>query len=120
MHAIARRTIRLSKMVAFAFVLSGATTISVHAQDTLAQTTVRTVEHEEDNDFPWGLLGPLGLAGLLRRGKKEDVHVHRETVRPVDTHRPATGPVVDRTVVRPDDHHGTGGTSGTTGGGTRL
>lgn len=112
MHAIARRIITLGKTAAVALVLSGATTISVRAQDTLAQTTVRTVEHEEDRDFPWGLLGLLGLAGLLRRGKKEDVHVHRETVRPVDTHRPASGPIVDRTVVRPDDHHGTGGTTG--------
>ncbi len=122
MHALARRTISLWRMVAIALVVCAASTVQVHAQtqDTVATSTVRTVEHEEDNDFPWGLLGLLGLAGLLRRGKKEDVHVHRETVRPVDTHRPASGPVVDRTVIRPDDHHGTGGTGGTTGGGTRL
>ncbi len=30
---------------------------------------------EEDNDFPWGLLGLLGLAGLLGR-KKNDHHDH--------------------------------------------
>ena len=31
---------------------------------------------DEDNDFPWGLLGLLGLAGLLGRKKHDrDVHV---------------------------------------------
>jgi LPXTG-motif cell wall-anchored protein len=33
------------------------------------------VREEEDNDFPWGLLGLLGLAGLLGRKKKNDIHV---------------------------------------------
>ena len=27
---------------------------------------------EEDNDFPWGLLGLLGLAGLMGRKKDND------------------------------------------------
>jgi MYXO-CTERM domain-containing protein len=43
-----------------------------------------TTEPEEDNDFPWGLLGLLGLAGLLglRRGDNRDVHVdNRRDVR---------------------------------------
>jgi LPXTG-motif cell wall-anchored protein len=46
------------------------------------QTT--TVTREEDNDFPWGLLGLLGLAGLLGRKKKEsDIHVDaRHNTRP--------------------------------------
>ena len=30
------------------------------------------VEREDDNDFPWGLLGLLGLAGLLGRKKRDD------------------------------------------------
>jgi LPXTG-motif cell wall-anchored protein len=35
-----------------------------------------TVEREDDNDFPWGVLGLLGLAGLLGRKRKEaDIHV---------------------------------------------
>ena len=33
------------------------------------------VREEEDNDFPWGLLGLLGLAGLLGRKKNDDIHV---------------------------------------------
>ncbi len=49
----------------------------------LAQEDNRTVdteydnrEREDDNDFPWGLLGLLGLAGLLGRKRQErDIHV---------------------------------------------
>ncbi len=34
------------------------------------------VQEEEDDDFPWGLLGLLGLAGLLGLKKRErDIHV---------------------------------------------
>lgn len=35
-------------------------------------------EPKEDRDFPWGLLGLLGLAGLLKR-PKEDVVVRDTT-----------------------------------------
>jgi MYXO-CTERM domain-containing protein len=46
------------------------------AQYETNNTTTTTVEREEDNDFPWGLLGLLGLAGLLGGRKKErDIHV---------------------------------------------
>ena len=38
--------------------------------------TQYTQTQEEDNDFPWGLLGLLGLAGLMGRKKSErDIHV---------------------------------------------
>jgi MYXO-CTERM domain-containing protein len=37
-------------------------------------TTVATT-NDDDDDFPWGLLGLLGLAGLLGR-KKDDRHDH--------------------------------------------
>ncbi len=38
------------------------------------------VEREDDNDFPWGLLGLLGLAGLLGRKKHDrDIHVDNRT-----------------------------------------
>ncbi len=44
------------------------------------------VQREEDNDFPWGLLGLLGLAGLLglkKRDDARDVHVDaRRDTRP--------------------------------------
>lgn len=32
---------------------------------------------EDDNDFPWGLLGLLGLAGLLGLKRRDDVYVDR-------------------------------------------
>ena len=59
---------------------------AIAADPAMADTTMATtdpmampVEREDDNDFPWGLLGLLGLAGLLGRNKR-DTHVHHETV----------------------------------------
>ncbi len=45
--------------------------------DTTTDTTYPTpVQHEDEDDFPWGLLGLLGLAGLLGLKKRErDIHV---------------------------------------------
>lgn len=64
---------------------TGAVTTPVTAavgNDTIARGT-----HTDDNDgFPWGLLGLLGLAGLLRRPApvvREPV-VRETTVRPGD------------------------------------
>jgi hypothetical protein len=38
--------------------------------------TAMPVQEEDDNDFPWGLLGLLGLAGLIPRKRKEaDINV---------------------------------------------
>ena len=58
------------------------------AQNTMdadgTETRTTTVREEED-DFPWGLLGLLGLAGLLGRKRNErDIHVdaRRDTTRP--------------------------------------
>ena len=48
-------------------------------------TTYAAPQQEEDDDFPWGLLGLLGLAGLLGLKKREpDIHVdaRRDTTRP--------------------------------------
>jgi len=44
---------------------------------TATDTTYATpVQQEDDDDFPWGLLGLLGLAGLLGLKKRErDIHV---------------------------------------------
>jgi hypothetical protein len=39
---------------------------------TVGDTGDATTEREDDNDFPWGLLGLLGLAGLLGRKKRDD------------------------------------------------
>lgn len=49
---------------------------------TTAQQSERTVETTtvpvEHHDFPWGLLGLIGLAGLIPR-KQNVVHVDRTT-----------------------------------------
>jgi hypothetical protein len=48
------------------------------AQDYNNTTDTQYVQtEEEDNDFPWGLLGLLGLAGLMGGRKKgeRDIHV---------------------------------------------
>lgn len=67
----------------------------VAAQDTAVTTTTHT-EEDDDSDFPWGLLGLLGLAGLIPRRKKEEIHVHEREVhtRPVPPRddRPGTPP----------------------------
>ncbi len=125
MHAMRRRTLSGWKLGAVTLGLCAMMAAPATAQtgDTAVTTTTHTETEERGGGFPWGLLGLLGLAGLLGRGRKEEVHTHRETVRPVETHRATTtgtttDHVTDRTVIRPDDTHGTGG--GTPGGGTRL
>lgn len=59
---------------------SFATTASAQQGDTgtMATTAPATVE-DDDNDFPWGLLGLIGLAGLL--GRKRDDRVHTDNTR---------------------------------------
>ena len=49
------------------------------ANDMALANTVQP-EREEDNDFPWGLLGLAGLAGLLGR-KRDDRHVNSQAGR---------------------------------------
>ena len=56
------------------------TTTDPLATDPLATNT--TTEREDDDGFPWGLLGLLGLAGLLgakRRDRDRDVDTRRDT-----------------------------------------
>jgi len=48
---------------------------STTGTDPLLNETPAPVREDDDNDFPWGLLGLLGLAGLLGRKKKDDIHV---------------------------------------------
>jgi MYXO-CTERM domain-containing protein len=54
------------------------------AYDATTNTQYAAVEHEDDDDFPWGLLGLLGLAGLLGLKRKDnDIHVDaRRDTRP--------------------------------------
>ena len=48
-----------------------------------ADTTVTTTDTDRDDEgFPWGLLGLLGLAGLIPRKHKDTVHTDRATMRP--------------------------------------
>lgn len=44
-------------------------------------TSYGNPQPEDDDRFPWGLLGLLGLAGLLPR-KRHDIHVDNRTSRP--------------------------------------
>ena len=43
-------------------------------------TTIDT-QRDDDDDFPWGLLGLLGLAGLLGRKRDDHVRVDRDNNR---------------------------------------
>jgi len=58
--------------------------VATTGTDPLLNETTPPVREDDDNDFPWGLLGLLGLAGLLGLRKKEpDVHVDaRRDTRP--------------------------------------
>jgi MYXO-CTERM domain-containing protein len=73
---------RNTKLAAFgaALILSTSTAGVALAQESTTETTVTStpVETEEDNDFPWGLLGLLGLLGLAGLRKKEEP-VRRDT-----------------------------------------
>lgn len=58
--------------------------VDVTTNDTVDVTTdgmngvTTTDNRDDDNDFPWGLLGLFGLAGLLgRKRRDDDVHVDR-------------------------------------------
>lgn len=71
-------------MKKFLFIAT-ATVLALTPFATMAQQTERTVETTtvpvEHHDFPWGLLGLIGLAGLIPR-KQNVVHVDRTTTRP--------------------------------------
>lgn len=60
----------------FLIAAAAAALIAPAASATTAPTATSDAnyEREDDNDFPWGLLGLIGLAGLL--GRKRDDHVH--------------------------------------------
>lgn len=46
-----------------------------NATDNTADLSYGTPQPEEDDDFPWGLLGLLGLAGLIPRKKPADINI---------------------------------------------
>ena len=51
-------------------VAASATTTDINAVDTTYEEP-----REEEDGFPWGLLGLLGLLGLIPRKKAPDVHI---------------------------------------------
>lgn len=64
--------------ILFAASLAVAVPATVAAQTTTDDAAMTTAPvQDDDNDFPWGLLGLLGLAGLLGR-KRNDNHVHTD------------------------------------------
>lgn len=58
--------IRLIRNLSLAVVL-GASLGTAVAQTSPGTATTETRVASDDNDFPWGLLGLLGLAGLIPR-----------------------------------------------------
>lgn len=54
------------------------TPVAVAAQETVDSTV--TTRGGEEEQFPWGLLGLIGLAGLIPRKQKE-VHTERTAAR---------------------------------------
>jgi hypothetical protein len=55
---------------AVAIALAGGAYPAVAQDAGTGDAYANTASQEEDNDFPWGLLGLLGLAGLM--GRKRD------------------------------------------------
>ena len=84
-----RRTLIAAAMVTMAGMPLAAQQPNTNTTSTagvvVAQDSVRRDPVDDDNDFPWGLLGLLGLAGLLGRRKVETVRtVPPATMRPGD------------------------------------
>ncbi|MDQ3140308.1 MAG: WGxxGxxG-CTERM domain-containing protein [Pseudomonadota bacterium] len=72
-------------IIAASIGLAGLSPVAASAA-AVSDANVTTIPYqEEENDFPWGLLGLIGLAGLLGR-KRDDVHVDRRD--PTDTTSP--------------------------------
>lgn len=56
--------------------LAPAAALAQDEANNMAADTQYVATEEEDDDFPWGLLGLLGLAGLAGLKKREsDIHV---------------------------------------------
>lgn len=68
------------KMRSYALVLAtllATTPVAAAAQSTVNTTDPVYTEREDDDEFPWGLLGLLGLAGLLGLKRRDDDRVNR-------------------------------------------
>jgi MYXO-CTERM domain-containing protein len=77
---------------------------SAQTDSAVITTTTHTEQEDDDSDFPWGLLGLLGLAGLIPRRHK-DVHVHEEVhtrpITPRDAPPPPRDPMPPHNPPRP-------------------
>lgn len=68
-------------------VLAAAALAAISPAAASAQTTTSTVDtsygnperEDDDNGFPWGLLGLLGLLGLMPKKRKDNIHVDNRT-----------------------------------------
>lgn len=68
------RNILIAATAALALGASAASAQSVNTTDNGVDTTY-VAQPEEENDFPWGLLGLLGLLGLIPRKKAPDINI---------------------------------------------
>ena len=70
-----RRSAILVAAAALASLVPGVATAQGTGSGTV-DTQYRAAQQEDDDGFPWGLLGLLGLAGLIPRKRRDD----RDTV----------------------------------------
>ena len=82
-QSLKKAAIVAAAVLAFAPAAALAQNAADPAYDGTTNTQYAAVE-EDDDDFPWGLLGLLGLAGLLGLKRKDnDIHVDaRRDTRP--------------------------------------
>ena len=73
-----RKTITLAAAAALAILSPGAA--SAQAAGEAVDTSYGNPQ-EQDDGFPWGLLGLLGLLGLIPRKRHDTVHVDNTTRR---------------------------------------
>ena len=73
-----RSTKTILAAAALAAILPGAAVAQTGDANTV-DTSYGNPQPEEDDDFPWGLLGLLGLAGLIPRKRRDHVHVDNRT-----------------------------------------
>ena len=72
----------VTAVAALALTAGTASAQTGNASDNGVDTSYGDPQPREDNDFPWGLLGLLGLAGLIPRKKAPDVHIDNRTNTP--------------------------------------
>ena len=70
---------KISTIIAAAALAALTPTAASAAQGGTVDTSYGNPQPQEDNDFPWGLLGLLGLLGLMPRKKKDAIHVDNRT-----------------------------------------